>query len=142
MSGIVKGTSIVGNITSGARSVGGMIIDCINSVINYKKAKAMSAAIHTLNKQSSMNNEQIVRVRNHLLHVLKANLADIKGNRDNLYQFDKESDRLYSYAGLVHNATMDQFYTQFRETINMATNLRYLSRIIKFYMAHLKMQMN
>ena len=35
-----------------------------------------------------MNNEQIVRVRNHLLHVSKASLADIKGNRDNLYQFD------------------------------------------------------
>ena len=32
-----------------------------------------------------MNNEQIVRVRNHLLHVSKASLTDIKGNRDNLY---------------------------------------------------------
>ena len=28
----------------------------------------MNAAIHTLNKQSSMNNEQMIRVRNHLLH--------------------------------------------------------------------------
>ena len=71
-----------------------------------------------------MNNEQIIRVRNHLLHVSKASLADIKGNRDNLYRFDKELDRLYSYSGLVLNATMEQFYTQFRETINMATNLR------------------
>ena len=63
-----------------------------------KKAKAMNAAIHTLNKWASMNNEQIVRVRNHLLHVSKANLADIKGNRDNLYRFNKELDRLYSYT--------------------------------------------
>ena len=47
--GIVKGASIAGNIT-GVRSVGGMIIDGINTVINYKKAKAMNAAIHTLNK--------------------------------------------------------------------------------------------
>ena len=122
VSGIVKGASIVGNIISGARSVGGMIIDGINTVINYKKAKAMNAAIHTLNKRSSMNNEQIFRGRNHLLHVSKASLADIKGNRDNLYRFDKELDRLYSYSGLVRNATIEQFYTQFRETINMATN--------------------
>ena len=92
VSGIVKGVSIVGNIISGARSVGGMLIDGINTVINYKKAKAMNAAIHTLNKRSSMNNEHIIRVRNHLLHVSKASLADIKGNRNNLYQFDKELD--------------------------------------------------
>ena len=90
MSGIVKGASIVGNIISGARLVGGMIIDGINTVINYKKAKAMNTTIHTLNKRSSMNNEQIIRVRNHLLHVSKASLADIKRNRDHLYQFDKE----------------------------------------------------
>ena len=50
VSGIVKGASIIGNIISGARSVGGMIIDGINTIINYKKAKAMNAAIHTLNK--------------------------------------------------------------------------------------------
>ena len=85
MSGIVKGASIVGNIISGARTVGGMIIDGVNTIINYKKAKAMNAAIHTLNKQASMNNEQIVRVRDHLLHVSKASLRDIKGNRKNLY---------------------------------------------------------
>ena len=30
-----------------------------------------------------MNNEQIIRVRNHLLYVSKASLVDIKGNRDN-----------------------------------------------------------
>ena len=66
VSGIVKGASIVGNIISGARSVGGMIIDGANTIINYKKAKAMNAAIHTLNKWASMNNEQIVRVRDHL----------------------------------------------------------------------------
>ena len=41
----------------------------------------MNAAIHTLNKCVSMNNEQIVRVRNHLLHVSKASLTDTKGNR-------------------------------------------------------------
>ena len=101
VSGIVKGASVIGNIISGARSVGGMIVDGINTIINYKKAKAMNAAIYTLNKWSSINNEQIIRVRNHLLHVSKVSLADIKGNRDNLYQFDKELDRLYSYAGLV-----------------------------------------
>ena len=42
-----------------------------------------------------MNNEQIIRVRNHLLHVSKASLADIKGNRDNLYRFDKELDCIH-----------------------------------------------
>ena len=108
VSGIVKGGSIVGNIISGVRSVGGMIIDSINTIINYKKAKAMNATIHTLNKRSSMHNEQIVRVRNHLLHVSKASLADIKGNRDHLYRFNKELDRLYSYSGLMCNATMEQ----------------------------------
>ena len=41
---IVKGACIVGNIISGARTVG------VNTIINYKKAKAMNAAIHTLNK--------------------------------------------------------------------------------------------
>ena len=98
VSGIVKGASIIGNIISGVRSVGGMIIDGINTIINYKKAKVMNAAIHTLNKWSSMNNEQIIRVRNHLSHVSKASLADI----------------------------------------NIASNLRYLSRMLKFYMAHRK----
>ena len=50
VSGIVKGASIVGDIISGVRSVGGMIIDGVNTNINYKKAKALNAAIHTLNK--------------------------------------------------------------------------------------------
>ena len=50
MSGIIKGASIVGNIISGARSAGGIIIDGINTIINYKKGKSMNAAIHTLNK--------------------------------------------------------------------------------------------
>ena len=89
-----------------------------------------------------MNNEQIVRVRNHLLYVSKASLADIKGNRDNLYQSNKELDRLYSYSGLMRNATKEQFYTQFRENINMATNMRYMSRMLKFYMSNLEMQMH
>ena len=62
VSGIVKGASIVGNIISGARTVGRMIIDGINTIINYKRAKAMNAAIHILNKPASMNNEQIVGV--------------------------------------------------------------------------------
>ena len=39
VSGIVKGASIVGNIISGARTVGGMIIDGVNTIINYKKKK-------------------------------------------------------------------------------------------------------
>ena len=56
-SGIVKGASIIGNIISGTKTVGGMIIDRVNTIINYKKAKAMNAAIHTLNKWASMNNE-------------------------------------------------------------------------------------
>ena len=37
VSRVVKGASIVGNIISGARTVGGMIIDDINTIINYKK---------------------------------------------------------------------------------------------------------
>ena len=142
LSRIVKGASIVRNIIQGARSVGGMIIDGVNTIINYKKAKAMNAAIHMLNKHASMNNEQIVRVRNHLLHVSEASLADIKGNRDSLYQFNKQLDRLYLYSGLLYNATEQQLITLFRETINMATNMRYLSRTIKFYMSHLEMQMH
>ena len=99
--GIVKGASIVSDIISGARTVGGMIIDGVNTIINYKKARAMNAAIHTLNKHASMNNEQIVRVRNHLLHTSKASLTDIKGNRKNLYWFNKELDRIYEYVGLI-----------------------------------------
>ena len=60
VSGIVKGASIVGNIITGARLVRGMIVDGINTIINYKKAKAMNAVVHTLNKRASMNNEQII----------------------------------------------------------------------------------
>ena len=101
VSGVVKAASIVGNIISGARTVGGMIIDGNNTIINYKKAKAMNAAIHTLNKCASVNNEQIVRVRDHLLHVSKASLTDIKGNRKNLCWFNKDLDRIYEYAGLL-----------------------------------------
>ena len=37
---------------------------------------------------------------------------------------------------------MEQFYTQFRETINIGTNMRYMSRMLKFYMSHLEMQMH
>ena len=37
MSGIVKGASVVGNIISGTRTVGGMIIDGVTTIINYKK---------------------------------------------------------------------------------------------------------
>ena len=61
----------------------------------------MNVAIHTLNKQASMNNEQIVRVRDHLLHVSKASLTDIKGNRKNFYWFNKGLDRIYEYAGIL-----------------------------------------
>ena len=35
VSGIVKGASIMGNIISGARLVGGMIIDGVNTIINF-----------------------------------------------------------------------------------------------------------
>ena len=38
VSGIIKGASIVGDIISGARSVGGMIIDGVNTIMNYKKS--------------------------------------------------------------------------------------------------------
>ena len=36
---------------------------------------------------------------------------------------------------------MEQLYTQFRETTNMGTNMRYMSRMLNFYMSHLEMQM-
>ena len=61
----------------------------------------MNAAIHTLNKWASMNNVHIVRVRDHLLHVSKVSLTDIKGNRKNLYQCNKDLDRIYKYAGIL-----------------------------------------
>ena len=38
VSGIIKGASIVGDIISGVRSVGGMIIEGVNTIINYKKS--------------------------------------------------------------------------------------------------------
>ena len=136
VSGVVKGASVVDNIVSGARTVGGMIIDGINTIINYKKAKAMNAAIHTLNRRASMNNEQIVRVRDHLLHVSKASLTDIKGNRGNLYWFNKDLDRIYKYAGLLCNATAKEFAEIFQSTINLRTNVMYMSRVLNFYMAH------
>ena len=130
-SGIVKGASIIGNIISGTKTVGGIIIDGVNTNINYKKAKAMNAAIHTLNKWASMNNEQIVRVRDHLLHVSKDSLTDIKGNRKNLYQFSKDLDRIYEYAGLLQNTTADELTTMYRSTINLRTNMQYMSYSIK-----------
>ena len=143
VSGIVKGASIVGNIISGARTVGGMIIDGVNTIINYKKkAKAMNAAIHTLNKWASMNNEQIVRVRDHLLHVSKASLTDIKRNRKNLYWFNKDLDRIYEYTGILQNTTADELTMIYRSTVNLRTNMRYMSSILKFYMSHLEMQMH
>ena len=85
-----------------------MIIDGINTIINNKKAKAMNAAIHTLNKHTSINNEQIVRVRDHLLHVSKASLTDIKGNRKNLCWFNKDLDRIYEYTGLLRDTTAEE----------------------------------
>ena len=142
MSRVVKGASIVGNIISGARTVGGMIIDGINTIINYKKAKAMNAAIHTLNKCASMNNEQIVRVRDHLLRVSKASLTDIKGNRKNLYWFDKDLDRIYDYTGLIQNMTAEELTAIFQSTVNLRTNIMYMSRVLNFYMSHLEMQMH
>ena len=101
MSRVVKGAKIVGNIISRARTVGGMIEDGTKTIINYKKAKAMNAATHSLNKCASVNNEQIVKVRDHLLHVSKASLTDIKGNRKTIYWFNKDLDRIYEYTGLL-----------------------------------------
>ena len=140
MSGVVKGASIVGNIISGARTVGGMIIDGINTIINYKKVKAMNAALHTLNKCVSMNNEQIVRVRDHLLHVSKASLTDIKGNRKNFYWFNKDLGRVYDYAGLILNTTAEELTQIFQSTVNLRTNVMYMSRVLNFYMSHFEMQ--
>ena len=142
VSGIVKGASIIGNIISGARTVGGMIIDGVNTIINYKKAKAINAAIHTLNKWASMNNEQIVRVRDHLLHVSKTSLTDIKGNRKNLYWFNKDLDRIHEYAGIIQKATADELTTVYRSTVNLRTNMKYMSSVLKFYRSHLEMQMH
>ena len=142
VSGIVKGASIVGNIISGARTVGGMIIDGVNTIINYKKAKAMNAAIHTLNKQASMNNEQIVKVRDHLLHVSKPSLTDIKGNRENLYWFNKDLDRIYEYVGILRNTTTDELTMIYQSTVNLRTNMKYMSSLLKFYMSHLEMQIH
>ena len=105
---MLKGASIVGNIISRARTVGGMIIDSNNTIINYKKVKAMNTAIHTLNKCMSMNNKQIVRVRDHPLHVSKASLTDIKGNRKSLHWFNKDLDRIYDYAGLIWITTVEE----------------------------------
>ena len=119
-----------------------MIIDGVNTIINYKKAKAMNVAIHTLNKWTSMNNEQILRVRDHLLHVSKASLTDIKGNRKNLYWFNKDLDGIYEYAGMLQNTTADELTTIYRSTINLRTNMRYMSSILKFCMSHLEMQMH
>ena len=59
MSGVVKGASIIGNIISGAKAGGGMMVDGIHTIINYKKAK-VNAAIKTLNQRASMNNEQVL----------------------------------------------------------------------------------
>ena len=126
VSGIVKGASVVGNIISGARTVGGMIIDGVNTIINYKNAKAKNVAMHTLNKWASMNNEQIVRVRDHLLHVSKASLTDIKGNKKNLYQFNKDLDRIYKYTGILQNTTTDELTMIYWSIVNLRTNMQYI----------------
>ena len=39
-SGIAKGASIIGNIISGTKTIGGMIIDGVNTIINYKKSQS------------------------------------------------------------------------------------------------------
>ena len=100
-----------------------------------KKAKAMNVAIHTLNKCASMNNKQIVRVRDHLLHVSKASLTDIKGNRKNLYWFDKDLDRIYEYAGLLQNTTAEELTGIFLSTVDLRTNVIYMSRVLNFYVS-------
>ena len=111
-------------------------------IINYKKAKAMNAAVHTLNKHASMNNELVVRVRDPLLHVSKASLTDIKVNRKNFYLFNKDLDRIYEYAGLLQNTTAKELAEIFQSTVSLRTNVMYLSRVLNFYMTHLEMQMH
>ena len=64
-------------------------------------AKAMNAAIKTLNQRASMNNEQVVRVRAHLLHVSKTSLKDIQEDRKMLYHMDEDLDRIYKSVGIL-----------------------------------------
>ena len=89
-----------------------------------------------------MNNEQIVRVRDHLFHVSKASLTDIERNRRNLYWFNKDLDRIYEYAGLLCSTTAKEFTEIFQSTITLRTSVMYISRVLNFYMAHLEMQMH
>ena len=80
----------------------------------------------------------MVRVRNHLLHVSKASLTDIKGSRKNLNWFNKDLDGRYEYAGLLQNATADELATIFRSTVptvNLRTNMMYMSRVLNFYVS-------
>ena len=102
----------------------------------------MNVAIHTLNKHASMNNKQIVRVRDHLLHVSKASLTDIKGNRKNLYWFNKDLDRIYDYTGLIRNTTAEELTEIFQSTVNLRTNVMCMSGVLNFYLSHLEMQMH
>ena len=83
-----------------------------------------------------------MRVRDHLLHVSKASLTDIKGNRKNLYRFSKDLDRIYEHASLLQNTTADELTTMYWSTINLRTNMQYMSTLLKFYMSHLEMQIH
>ena len=47
----------------------------------------------------------------------------IKGNRTNLYWFNKDLDRIYDYAGLLQNATTKEFTEIFWSTVNLRTNI-------------------
>ena len=139
VSGVVKGASIIGNIISGAKAVAGMMVDEIHTIINYKKAKAMNAAIKTLNQRASLNNEQVVRVRDHLLCVSKTSLKDIQGNRKMLYHMYKDLDRIYRSVGILQNVTEDKFETML---VNEDETIANLSRMILFSMAHLDIQLH
>ena len=133
---------IIGNIISGAKAVGGMMVDGIHTIINYKKAKAMNAAIKTLNQRASMNNEQVVPVRDHLLHVSKTSLKDTQGNRKMLYHMDKDLDRIYKSVETLQNVTEDKFKTMLVNEDETRANLLYLSRMIMFCMAHLDIHLD
>ena len=137
VSGVVKGALIIENIISGAKTVGGMMVDGIHTIINYKKAKAMNATIKTLNQRASMNNEQVVQVRDLLLHVSKTSLKDMQGNRKMLYHMDKDLDRIYRSVGILQNVTEDKFKKMLVNEDETRANLLYLSRMIMFSLAQL-----
>ena len=51
-------------------------------------------------------------------------------------------DRIYEYADILQNTTADELTMIYQSTVNLRTNMRYMSSILKFYMSHLEMQMH